>query len=113
MKEFEIHEGVLKKYCGENEIVEIPDGVLHIGRNAFTDTNVREVVVPEGVISIDPCVFVSASELRKVVLPQQQKCVRLIDGDFLADLLVKYRVGLQVVETLYLYRLDSDYYGSL
>lgn len=62
-------------------------------------------------------VFITTSGFTKEALKfansQQQKSIRLIDGDLLAELLVKYKVGLQVMDTLYLYRIDTDYYGSL
>ena len=77
MKEFEIQEGVLKKYFGENKIVVIPDGVLRIGRNAFSNTPVREVVVPEGVVTIESYAFACANELRKIVLPLSLKEIGL------------------------------------
>lgn len=44
------------------------------------------------------------------VKKQQQKNIRLIDGAFLAELLVKYEVGLTSVKKVSLYKIDFDYY---
>lgn len=40
-------------------------------------------------------------------------CIELIDGDRLAELLVKYRVGTQEELTVTLYRLDEDCFDTL
>lgn len=39
--------------------------------------------------------------------------IELIDGRRLAELLVAYRVGVQVEQTVSLYRLDEDFFESL
>lgn len=61
-------------------------------------------------------VFITTSSFTKeasdFVSMQQQKRIKLIDGDALAALLVKYEVGLKSVSTFSLYKIDSDYYGA-
>ena len=61
-------------------------------------------------------VFITTSSFTKeasdFVSKQQQKRIKLIDGDALAALLVKYEVGLKSVSTFSLYKIDSDYYGD-
>lgn len=61
-------------------------------------------------------VFITTSSFTKeasdFVSMQQQKRIKLIDGDALAALLVKYEVGLKSVSTFSLYKIDSDYYGD-
>ena len=42
---------------------------------------------------------------------QQQKNIKLIDGKLLTELLVKYQVGINTVQTISLYKIDSDYYS--
>ena len=51
-------------------------------------------------------------EASDFVSMQQQKRIKLIDGDALAALLVKYEVGLKSVSVFSLYKIDSDYYGD-
>ena len=43
---------------------------------------------------------------------QQQKSIKLIDGALLADLLVKYRVGVTIAQSFSLYKLDTDYFAE-
>ena len=43
---------------------------------------------------------------------QQQKSLKLIDGEKLAELMVQYEIGIQkTARPIYLYKLDSDYLG--
>lgn len=59
-------------------------------------------------------VFITTSSFTKEAISfvdkQQQKNIKLIDGKLLADLLVKYQVGINVVQMLSVYKIDSDYY---
>lgn len=43
---------------------------------------------------------------------QQQKRVKLIDGPFLSELLVKYEVGVYVAQKVSIYKLDSEYFNA-
>lgn len=43
---------------------------------------------------------------------QQQKSIKLIDGQLLSELLVKYEVGVNVAQTVSIYRIDSDYFNT-
>lgn len=62
-------------------------------------------------------VFITTSSFTKGALEfaekQQQKNIKLIDGEALADLLIKYEIGLQPVHNYTIYKIDSDYYCSL
>lgn len=42
---------------------------------------------------------------------QQQKNIKLIDGEFLADLLVRYEVGVLPAQKIKLYKIDTDYFN--
>ena len=92
--EFEIENGVLKKYHGDGRNVIIPEGVTSIGKGAFsrctglTDVSFPESVTsigngafeyctgltgisfPEGVETIGDCAFGCCTELTSVILPQ-------------------------------------------
>lgn len=49
----------------------IPDGVMHIGRDAFAHCkNLKEIIIPDGVVCIDECAFFGCSSLEKVQLPE-------------------------------------------
>ena len=61
-------------------------------------------------------VFITTSAFTKDALSfvekQQQKSIKLIDGALLADLLVKYRVGVTIAQSFSLYKLDTDYFAE-
>ena len=42
---------------------------------------------------------------------QQQKSIKLIDGDALTELLIKNEIGIQPVHVFSVYKIDSDYYS--
>lgn len=60
-------------------------------------------------------VFITTSKFTKEAIlfaERQLKNIKLIDGELWADLVVKYNVGINVVQTLDLYKINSDYYGE-
>lgn len=61
-------------------------------------------------------VFITTSAFTREALSfvekQQQKSIKLIDGELLADLLVKYGVGVSVAQSFSLYKLDTDYFAE-
>jgi len=60
-------------------------------------------------------VFITTSKFSKEAIDfvkRQQKRIKLIDGKLLSDLLVKYQIGINVVQTISLYKIDTDYYGE-
>ena len=61
-------------------------------------------------------VFITTSHFAKEAIKyadkQQQKNIKLIDGMLLADLLVRFEVGISTVQIMKLHRIDSDYYGD-
>lgn len=65
--------------------------------------------------SVNKGVFITTSYFTKEAqsfIERQQKNIKLIDGKLLADLLVKYQIGIATVQTIAIYRLDSDYYSE-
>lgn len=60
-------------------------------------------------------VFITTSgfteEAVSYIEKQQQKRVKLIDGRFLSELLVKYEVGVYVAQKVSIYKLDSEYFN--
>lgn len=61
-------------------------------------------------------VFITTSaftqEALSFVAKQQQKSIKLIDGELLADLLVKYGIGVSLAQSFSLYKLDTDYFAE-
>lgn len=61
-------------------------------------------------------VFITTSSFTREALSfvekQQQKSIKLIDGELLADLLVKYGIGVSVAQSFSLYKLDTDYFAE-
>ena len=59
-------------------------------------------------------VFITTSSFTREAIAfvnkQQQKSIKLIDGELLSDLLVKYCIGVDIARSLELYKLDADYF---
>ena len=56
--------------------VTIPDSVIEIGREAFSDTGITEITIPEGVTVIEYDVFHQCNHLSKVNLPGTLKQIK-------------------------------------
>lgn len=65
--------------------------------------------------NIQKGVFITTSGFTKEAIQfmgkQQQKRIKLIDGEFLAELMVKYEVGVLPAQSIKIYRLDTDYFN--
>ena len=71
--DFEVQDGVLMRYTGEDANVEIPGdlGITAIGTGAFQDNaNLRSVVIPYGVVEIGRSAFQNCALLDSVDLPE-------------------------------------------
>lgn len=59
-------------------------------------------------------VFITTSsftkEAKNYAEKQQQKSLKLIDGDLLTELMVKYGIGLEKVQTYTVYKINSDFF---
>ena len=59
-------------------------------------------------------VFITSSsftkEARNYAEKQQQKSLKLIDGDLLAELMIKYGIGLEKVQTYTVYKINEDFF---
>lgn len=61
------------QYKGRDDltVVEIPDGVVHIGRDAFAFcSNLKEITIPKSVVFIDEAAFWCCTKLETVKLPE-------------------------------------------
>lgn len=73
-EKFEIENGTLLSYTGEEENVIIPNGVITIGKTAFSAcAKIKSVVIPEGVININEDAFYSCKNLMRVYIPSTVK----------------------------------------
>ena len=67
MSDFEIKDGILYSYKGDEETVEIPEGVTEIGEGAFRGSHLlKEVIISEGVKIIGESAFEYCSQLESV-----------------------------------------------
>ena len=57
------------KYLGDEETVEIPFGIKVIGQNAFSNSNVKSVVIPNSVTTIASNAFIQCKQLEKIDIP--------------------------------------------
>ena len=61
-------------------------------------------------------VFITTSsytkEAYKYGVQQQQKSIKLIDGDLLVEYMVKHGVGVECVKSFNIYKIDLDYFGE-
>lgn len=64
--------------------------------------------------SVQKGVFITTSsftrEAMKFVEEQQQKNLKIIDGKLLAELMVKYEVGVKIQQSFNIYKLDTSYF---
>ena len=64
---------------------------------------------------INKGVFITTSSFTKEAVQfiekQQQKHIKLIDGNLLSELLVKYEVGVSSAQSFKLYKLDTEYFN--
>ncbi len=70
-EDFEIKNGTLVKYHGNDTVVTVPEGVKKIKKEAFMwNVTIEEVIIPDSVKSIGERCFTGCSKLKKVTLPQ-------------------------------------------
>lgn len=74
--DFQIEDGVLKKYLGDDNVVIIPEGVTKIAGGAFSgNKNIKSVTIPEGVTEIEMCAFQDCSGIKTVKFPSTLKSI--------------------------------------
>ena len=80
--DFFIWKNILLAYKGKSKTPVIPNGVMAIGKNVFTRSDITGVTIPEGVKYIGQYAFYECKELKSVSFP---KDLEEIDGTAFAD----------------------------
>ena len=81
VSDFVVEEGVLKRYKGNQKIVDIPKEVEYIGEGAFEgNKNIEEVKLPKNVESISKNAFKDCENLKKIAL--NEKLIFIEDNAF-------------------------------
>lgn len=69
-KEFRIERGILVKYSGTDDVVTTPGNVRGIAEKAFmNNTDIKKVIIHDGVKSIGEECFAGCSALKEVIVP--------------------------------------------
>ena len=92
--------------------------VIYIQAKRYLNTNKvgrKELQAFIGAMEhIQKGVFITTSSYTKEAYDfgtqQQQKNIKLIDGDLLADYMVKYGIGVESVKTFNIYKINSDHF---
>lgn len=87
--DFEIEDGVLSAYYGDEIDVVIPDGVTEIAEEAFAfDDELTSVIIPDGVNTIGEGAFAECVNLKSVKIPASVKKIAKHSFDGCEDLTV-------------------------
>ena len=96
---FQIEEGVLVKYSGQDTKVTIPETVESIGECAFKYcTSVESVVIPKGVKRIGSKAFENCLKLKKIVIPST---VEYIGSDAFSNCLKRELISVEKGNAVY------------
>ena len=74
--DFNIINGILISYNGNDEVVTVPDSVKRIGENVFySNKTIKKVILPSSLESIESSAFALCSNLTEINLPQSLKTI--------------------------------------
>lgn len=68
MKDFKIKDGVLLRYEGDSERVEVPEGIVKLGSGSFLNSKLSEVVLPKSLKEIGFHAFYNCKNLKSADL---------------------------------------------
>lgn len=68
---YQIENGILERYTGREEVIEIPEGIHTIGEGALKGcVSLKKVILPRGLKCISPDAFKGCRKLEEVVIPE-------------------------------------------
>lgn len=74
--DYQIENGILKRYTGREETIEIPEGIHTIGEGALKGcVSLKRAVLPPGLQSIEEDAFKGCRRLEEVVIPDGTACI--------------------------------------
>ena len=80
-KDFEIEDGVLTKYNGQNSDLILPEGITHIGKYSVSgNTNIKSITIPKTVTKIDEYGFSFSDNIKKINVDKENKFFTSVDG---------------------------------
>lgn len=80
LKDFQIENGVLIKYSGEELIVSIPNCVVELSDLCFAGIDMEEIIVPSTVEKISEVAFIETPNLKRIVVDSANATYCSIDG---------------------------------
>lgn len=104
--EFVILGSVLIKYLGEDSEVIVPEGIIQIGHNSFSSSNIRSIVLPESITSIGKNAFINCEALESIEFNSTRP--PLINGDSFAS-----KVKIYVPESYYNYYKNNVLFKNI
>ena len=76
LRDFIVEDGVLERYVGDSEKVEIPDGVKEIGKFVFhSNSIINELSIPASVVKINEYALSECHSLKKLTIPGTVKVI--------------------------------------
>ena len=102
MKDFEIEDGVLIKYVGEDTTVIIPEGVVKVDKFAFEDSNVVEIILPSTVEVISDVAFHETPDLQKIVVDEDNPTYSSFNGCLYTKDKKRFILSPNKMESLYI-----------
>lgn len=70
MKYYEIEDGVLVRYTGREEVLQVPEGIHTVGEGAFKGcVSLKKVVLPQGLNCIMGDAFKGCRKLEEIIIP--------------------------------------------
>ena len=70
VNDFVIEDGVLKKYIGSDPVVVLPNLVVSIDSNSFSESSAVSVALPKSVQHIEGCGFAGSKALECIILSE-------------------------------------------
>lgn len=69
-KDFSIYNGILERYVGSSDEVEIPNGVIKIERFAFANCTIHNLLIPQSVTDIEFNAFIGCGCLEHIAVEE-------------------------------------------